>query len=159
MASAVVSGPVASIASRRWLISVGEARIRSSLVESTSVSQPSHSEFLTVREVAELLKLNQQTVRNWIDRGELPAVRVGARRVRVLRSDLDAMLAAGRIKLAATQAGDKQRPTEGDLREGLDRALRSAQEALAGDSDTELERALERLAVSARALAKAMRPR
>ena len=33
--------------------------------------------FLTVAEVAELLKLNQQTVRNWIDQGSLPAVRVG----------------------------------------------------------------------------------
>jgi excisionase family DNA binding protein len=39
-------------------------------------------EFLTVAEIAELLKVNQQTVRNWIDRGSLPAVRVG-RRVRV----------------------------------------------------------------------------
>ena len=38
--------------------------------------------FLTVAEVAELLKLNQQTVRNWIDQGSLPAVRVG-RRVRI----------------------------------------------------------------------------
>jgi excisionase family DNA binding protein len=38
-------------------------------------------EFLTVAEVAELLKLNQHTVRNWIDAGYLPAVRVG-RRVR-----------------------------------------------------------------------------
>ena len=28
-------------------------------------------EFLTVAEVAELLKLNQQTIRNMIDRGEL----------------------------------------------------------------------------------------
>jgi excisionase family DNA binding protein len=45
-------------------------------------------EFLTVAEIAELLKVNPQTVRNWIDRGELPAVRVGARRVRVRRSDL-----------------------------------------------------------------------
>ena len=28
---------------------------------------------LTAAEVAEKLRLNQQTVRNWIDRGELPA--------------------------------------------------------------------------------------
>ena len=28
-------------------------------------------EFLTVAEVAETLKLNQQTVRNWIDQGSL----------------------------------------------------------------------------------------
>ena len=34
-------------------------------------------EFLTVDDVAQLLKLNPQTVRNMIDRGELPAVRVG----------------------------------------------------------------------------------
>jgi len=29
--------------------------------------------FLTVAEVADLLKLNQQTIRNWIDQGNLPA--------------------------------------------------------------------------------------
>ena len=38
--------------------------------------------FLTVAEVADMLKLNQQTVRNWIDQGSLPALRVG-RRVRI----------------------------------------------------------------------------
>jgi excisionase family DNA binding protein len=50
--------------------------------------------FLTVAEVAELLKLNQQTVRNWIDQGSLPALRVG-RRVRIRRSDFDRLLDAG----------------------------------------------------------------
>jgi excisionase family DNA binding protein len=50
--------------------------------------------YLTVAEVAELLKLNQQTVRNWIDQGSLPALRVG-RRVRIKRSDLDKVLEAG----------------------------------------------------------------
>jgi excisionase family DNA binding protein len=45
-------------------------------------------EFLTVAEVAEMLKLNQQTVRNWIDQGSLPALRVG-RRVRIKRSDFE----------------------------------------------------------------------
>lgn len=50
--------------------------------------------YLTVAEVAELLKLNQQTVRNWIDQGSLPALRVG-RRVRIKRSDLERVLAAG----------------------------------------------------------------
>jgi excisionase family DNA binding protein len=39
--------------------------------------------FLTVAEIAELLKVNEQTVRNRIDRHELPAVRIGARRVRL----------------------------------------------------------------------------
>jgi excisionase family DNA binding protein len=50
--------------------------------------------FLTVAEVAELLKLNQQTVRNWIDQGSLPALRVG-RRVRIRRSDFDRLLEEG----------------------------------------------------------------
>jgi excisionase family DNA binding protein len=50
--------------------------------------------FLTVAEVAELLKLNQQTVRNWIDQGSLPALRVG-RRVRIRRTDLERVLQAG----------------------------------------------------------------
>src|SRR6201996_3308441 len=50
--------------------------------------------YLTVAEVAELLKLNQQTVRNWIDAGSLPAIRVG-RRVRIKRADLDRILENG----------------------------------------------------------------
>jgi excisionase family DNA binding protein len=49
-------------------------------------------EYLTVKEIAEHLKLNQQTLRNWIDAGSLPAVRIG-RRVRVRRTDLDRILA------------------------------------------------------------------
>ena len=48
-------------------------------------------EFLTVAEVADTLKLNQQTVRNWIVQGALPAVRVG-RRVRIKRSDFQRIL-------------------------------------------------------------------
>jgi len=48
--------------------------------------------FLTVAEVAAMLRLNPQTIRNWIDAGELPAVRVGERRVRILRRELDAFL-------------------------------------------------------------------
>jgi excisionase family DNA binding protein len=48
-------------------------------------------EFLTVAEVAERLRLNPQTVRDWIDAGSLPAVRID-RRVRVLTSNLEAVL-------------------------------------------------------------------
>jgi excisionase family DNA binding protein len=50
--------------------------------------------FLTVAEVAEMLKLNQQTVRNWIDQGSLPAVRIG-RRVRIRQSELHRLLDEG----------------------------------------------------------------
>ncbi len=54
----------------------------------------SEDSFLTVADVAEMLKLNQQTVRNWIDQGSLPAVKVG-RRVRIKRSDLDQLVEQG----------------------------------------------------------------
>ena len=53
-------------------------------------SEPDET-FLTVAEVASILKLNQQTVRNWIDQGSLPALRVG-RRVRIKRSDFERVL-------------------------------------------------------------------
>jgi excisionase family DNA binding protein len=48
-------------------------------------------EFLTVAEVAKVLKLNPQTIRNWIDQGALPAYRLG-RRVRIGRADFLALL-------------------------------------------------------------------
>ncbi len=57
-------------------------------------------DFLTVAEVAGILKLNQQTVRNWIDHGTLPALRVG-RRVRIRREDLKRILAESSIGGAA----------------------------------------------------------
>jgi excisionase family DNA binding protein len=72
----------------------------------SSLSNDFGEEFLTVAEVAELLKLNQQTVRNWIDQGSLPAVRVG-RRVRIRRSDLERVLENGSTtaRAAATEGG------------------------------------------------------
>lgn len=59
-------------------------------------------ELLTVAEIAPSLKMNQQTIRNWIDGGYLPAIRIG-RRVRVKRSDFDALL-------EANYTGSKQPP-------------------------------------------------
>jgi excisionase family DNA binding protein len=61
--------------------------------------------FLTVAEVAELLRLNQQTVRNWIDAGTLPAVRVG-RRVRIKRSDLNRIVESGYQGSSAAATND-----------------------------------------------------
>jgi excisionase family DNA binding protein len=61
--------------------------------------------FLTVAEVAETLKLNQQTVRNWIDQGSLPAIRVG-RRVRIKRSDFERLLEQGYTSAAEGKADD-----------------------------------------------------
>ena len=59
-----------------------------------------------------MLKLNQQTVRNWIDQGSLPALRVG-RRVRIRRSDFDRVLADGYN--AGTRAGADLGPSANDF--------------------------------------------
>jgi excisionase family DNA binding protein len=71
----------------------------------------SQDEFLTVYEVAALLRLNAQTIRNWIDAGQLPAVRIG-RRVRVTRADLDRVMEAGYSSKAAP-APDGLKPALG----------------------------------------------
>jgi excisionase family DNA binding protein len=68
--------------------------------------------FLTVAEVAEMLKLNQQTVRNWIDQGSLPALRVG-RRVRIRRSDLERLLEEGYTAGAGSSGRDPSPSAEG----------------------------------------------
>ena len=78
-----------------------------------SIQNGNSEEFLTVAEVAEMLKLNQQTVRNWIDQGSLPAHRVG-RRVRIRRSDLDRMLDEGstvRSSVTTAESGEPGEPS------------------------------------------------
>jgi len=69
-------------------------------------------ELLTVDEVAALLKLNSQTIRNMIDRGELGHVRVGQRRVRIRQSQLDALLAAGESRSLPADANTWQAVSE-----------------------------------------------
>jgi excisionase family DNA binding protein len=112
-------------------------------------------EFLTVAEVAELLKLNPQTVRNWIDRGTLPAVRVGSRRVRIRKTDLDSLLNPGRARRPA--AKESVEAVEAVLRDQLGTALREAHHALETRSDAELAAWLDRLALAARRLANSVR--
>jgi excisionase family DNA binding protein len=49
------------------------------------------SPLLTVPQVAEEFQVTAQTIRNWIEQGVLPAVRVG-RAFRIARSDVDSLL-------------------------------------------------------------------
>lgn len=100
--------------------------------------------FLTVAEIADQLRVNQQTVRNWIDRGELAAIRLGARRVRVRASELERFIAA------SSSAG---LPDETTARQEFDDALAAVQNN--GDA-AERPAALRRLAVAANALARAL---
>jgi excisionase family DNA binding protein len=71
-------------------------------------------EYLTVADVAELLKLNQQTVRNWIDQGSMPAIRIG-RRVRIKRTDLERVLARGYQGAEALQDSGLAGPSAADF--------------------------------------------
>lgn len=58
-----------------------------------SSTAPGDSELLTVREVAEELRLTQQTVRQWIRDAKLPAMRAGERKYLVRRADLQQVVA------------------------------------------------------------------
>ena len=107
-------------------------------------------ELLTVKEVAELLKLNQQTIRNMIDRGELAHVRVGQRRVRIRQSQLDAFLAAGESspqhaeanpwRAVSEAASEVATAVQAQDRDALDRAISrladAAQEIQSGAEST-----------------------
>jgi excisionase family DNA binding protein len=121
----------------------------------------SHDEFLTVAEVAQLLRLNQQTVRNWIDQGSLPAIRVGARRVRIPRTELDAFLmeSSGSNSTNAQPAPEAVAQSTGDGRVELGQVLDRVRAVLDEGDDQELVEALRDLAETASRLARAVEKR
>lgn len=61
-------------------------------------------EYLTIQQAAEVAGVHHATVRAWIKERTLPAVRAG-RRVRIKRSELDALLARPR---AGTPSPDEE---------------------------------------------------
>lgn len=99
-------------------------------------------QLLTVQEVANHLRVNKQTVRNWIDDGKLAAIRVGSRRVRIRRGDLDALLGKPTI----------EKPESGGERAGPGQAL---DRAVDGD-DPDLSAALREVADAVQHLADAL---
>ena len=62
--------------------------------------------FKTTHDIAELLKVNEATVRAWIHDGELRAIRLG-REFRVAVKDLEAFVNAHATRSAATDS-DRQ---------------------------------------------------
>lgn len=44
--------------------------------------------YLTIKEVGDLLRISERTVRRWVGTGDLPAVKIG-RSVRIRREDID----------------------------------------------------------------------
>jgi excisionase family DNA binding protein len=101
-------------------------------------------ELLTVAEIAERLKVNQQTVRNWIDRGQLAGIRVGSRRVRVPEADLERFIAES----SSAQVPDETsaRRVYAEAMQGVSAATEPAEEAAA----------LRRLAKAATGLARVL---
>ncbi len=55
--------------------------------------QTLEKEFLTVTEAATLLRVAPSTVRRWIRQGDIPAYRLGPRRVGLKREDLSVVIA------------------------------------------------------------------
>ena len=120
------------------------------------MSASSQDEFLTVAGVADLLRINQQTVRNWIDRRELSAVRVGAGRVRVRRADLDAFPAASAIAPAEPAQQEPKAAGADRGHDDLRDALEHARDTLDSDDDAELAAALREVAGAADRLAQVL---
>lgn len=49
-------------------------------------------EVYTVQEVAQIMKVSERQVRNWVEKEGLQAIRIGKRGYRIAKSDLDAWL-------------------------------------------------------------------
>jgi excisionase family DNA binding protein len=74
------------------------------------------ADYLTVTEAATLLRVAPSTIRRWIREGDLPAYRIGRRRVAVLRTDLAGLVAPARAALEPVQeASDIERIKERKL--------------------------------------------
>jgi excisionase family DNA binding protein len=104
-------------------------------------------ELLTGARGRRLPEANPQTVRHWIDAGRLVAVRVGSRRVRVRRSELDRFLAG---EAHHNETADKHANAE------LATALRHAARAADAEDPAGLAEALRAVAAAAERLAVAL---
>ena len=114
-------------------------------------------ELLTVQEVAGYLKINPQTVHNWITRREIPAVRVGKRRVRIRQADLDAFIAAGSQPAIPPDRHEPVRDVT-DSTDAVDSPPVEAVDGLKGKDRSEIVRALDALSEAAQTLADQLRP-
>jgi excisionase family DNA binding protein len=82
-------------------------------------------QYLTVAEAARLLRVAPSTIRRWIREGDLPAYRMGKRRLALRRTDVDTMIAPTRLDAAHghyeiyTDASQGPETTPERVQEGL----------------------------------------
>ena len=116
-------------------------------------------EWLSVADVAGVLGLNEQTIRNMIDRGDLSAYHVG-RRVRIRRSDLDEFVSREPVmpRVTASEPAAERSPAELAARDRLTSASRSVGRAAKAKRNEPLQVALIEMADAARALADELSP-
>lgn len=97
-------------------------------------------EYVTVAEAAALLQVATSTVRRWIREGDVPAYRIGRRRVALKRDDLSNLITPARPgmetsgKVVDDQKWEPRRLTPEEQQralEALDRAQRHAAETTA----------------------------
>lgn len=69
--------------------------VREVVREVLAEQRPAPDDLLTVTEAASIAKVRPAAIRAWIAEGKLVAGRIGTRRFRIKRSDLDAALAPG----------------------------------------------------------------
>lgn len=60
---------------------------------------------LTIKQVAEILQVHEQTVRDYVREGVLPCIRLGRKAIRVSHDDLDSFLDSRRV---ASRRGSRQ---------------------------------------------------
>jgi excisionase family DNA binding protein len=53
-------------------------------------------EYLSIKDIAQQLKMDEKTIRRWIKSGQLPAIELGGK-YRVTRSDLTAFLESRKL--------------------------------------------------------------
>lgn len=59
------------------------------------------ADYVTVPEAARMLGVSPSTIWRWIDRGDLPAARIGRRRVRIRRDSLGSVIRPARPGVAS----------------------------------------------------------
>lgn len=80
-------------------------------------------QLISVAEAAKLLQVSQSTLWRWIDSGKLPAYRIGLRRIRLKRADLQQLVSPARPEnsgaTASTQPQTGRRLSELEKRRAL----------------------------------------